>query len=233
MTLIALTIIKFFNISYPISVTTSNVSKELSVVGEGKVEAVPDTARVDVGVTVNNATTAREAQAQITKINNDIIKALLKMGVAKKDIQTTNVSIYPNYNYDRGTNDITGYNGNATLNVKVREVDKASNIVDEATKNGANNVNGPYFTIDNPDRFREEARNLAIKNAREQAQKLANSLGIKLGKIVNIVEASQGSPILYDRMAATAEGMGGGGSPSYEPGTQTITSVVTLYFEKR
>jgi uncharacterized protein YggE len=72
-----------------------------------------------------------------------------------------------------------------------------------------------------------------IANAKEQAQKLANTLGIKLGKVTNIIESSNdaGGPIIYDKMAA---GMGGAAAnPQIEGGTQEISSVVTLYFEKR
>jgi len=232
LTIIALFVIKYFNISYPISVSTSQVSRELSVVGEGKVEVVPDTAVVEVGVTVNNISTAREAQNELTQTNNQIIAALTKIGVAKKDIKTTNISVYPNYSYDGAVSNIIGYNGNATLSVTVKEVDKASQVVDVATQNGANEVRGPNFTLDKPEKYREEARNKAIENAKEQAKKLAKNLGIKLGKIVNIVESSPVNMDFYYPRAA-AEGMGGGGGPSYEPGSQTITSTVTLYFEKK
>ncbi len=231
LTIIALSVIKYFNISYPISVSTSSVSRELSVVGEGKVEVIPDTAVVEVGVTVNNADTAQQAQNQLTNTNNQIIQALTKLGIAKKDLKTTNISVYPNYSYDGSVSDIIGYNGNATLSVTVKDVNKASEVVDVATQNGANEVRGPSFTLDKPEKYREEARNKAIENAKEQAQKLAKSLGIRLGKIVNIVESSPSTPQDYYPRAA-AEGMGGGG-PTYEPGNQTITSTVTLYFEKR
>jgi len=233
LTIIALAVIKYFNISYPVAVTNYTASRELSVVGEGKVDVVPDTAVVEVGVTINNAETARDAQGQLDKSNTQIINALKKIGIAKADIKTTNISVYPNYSYDGSVSNIIGYNGNATLSIRIRNIEMAPKVVDRATQAGANEVRGPNFTIDEPDRYREEARNLAIENAKEQAEKLAASLGIKLGKISNIVESTTNQgPIYYD-MATKSEGMGGGGAPVYEPGNQTITSVVTLYFEKR
>lgn len=232
LTIIALFVIKYFNISYPISVSTSQVSRELSVVGEGKVEVIPDTAIVEVGITVNNIDTAKDAQNELTITNNQIIEALKKIGIAQKDIKTTNISVYPNYDYQSGTS-IVGYNGNANLSVTVKKVDMASTVVDVATQNGANEVHGPNFTLDKPEKYREQARNKAIQNAKQQAEKLAKSLDIKLGKVVNMVESSQ-SPASYDRYAAESMMMSGGaGGPSYEPGNQTITSIVTLYFEKK
>jgi uncharacterized protein YggE len=232
LTIIALAVIKYFNISYPIAVTNYASSRELAVVGEGKVEVIPDTAVVEVGVTINNAASAREAQKELGQVNNQIIKALEAIKIDKANIKTTNISVYPNYSYDGAVSDIVGYNGNATLSIRIKDINKASEVVDRATQAGANEVRGPNFTVDKPEKYREEARNAAIKNAKVQAEKLASNLGIKLGKVSNIVESSSELPINYD-LTARAEGMGGGGAPSYEPGNQTITSVVTLYFEKK
>ena len=88
-TLIALFFIKHFNISYPLRIITSTTQNELSVVGEGKVEAVPDTATVEVGITVNNALTAKAAQKSISEVNNKVLKAMQKLGISKKNIKTT------------------------------------------------------------------------------------------------------------------------------------------------
>ena len=233
MTVIALAIIKFFNISYPLAVTSYSSTSELSVTGEGKIDVVPDTAVVEVGVVVNNAETAKGAKDELTKINNEILASLKKMGVQKESVKTTNISVYPNYSYNGSVSDIVGYNGNANLSVKVSP-DKASQVVDISTQAGANEVRGPNFSVENPDTYREQARNKAIQNAKEQAQKLASRLGIKLGKVVNIVESTSTSGGIYPATYSMAkEGMGGGGSPSYEPGSQTVSSVVTLYFEKK
>lgn len=225
--LFSLFFVKFFNLSYPLSVTSSNISSELSVVGEGKVDARPDTVNVDAGIVVNASPTVEEVQKSINDINNKIIGALDKLMIAKGDIKTTNYSIYPNYDQ---ANHITGYNGNVTVSVKVRDIDKVSQVIEEMTRAGANQIQGTNYSIDKPEKFREEARNLAIQNAKEQAQKLANNLGIKLGRVVNIVESSGYGPL--PMMNRYSSGMGGGG-PDIEPGTQTITSTVTLYFEKR
>jgi uncharacterized protein YggE len=234
-TVLALFIIKFFNISYPLEVTNSTTSNELSVVGEGKVDVVPDTAYVNVGITVNNKSNAKEAQNSINTINNNIIQALDKLGIPKKNIKTTNYSVYPEYDYNSSERTITGYNGNATLEVKTDKIDLAGQVVDITTENGANEIQGTRFEVNNPEKYREEARNKAIENAKEQAEKLAGTLGIKLGKVVNVIESSSPNsyqPLLESKMMA-ADGRGGGSSSSFEPGNQTITSVVTLFFEKK
>ncbi len=230
--LAALYLIKVLDISYPLTVTSTTKSTELSVVGEGKVDVVPDTAFVDVGVTVSNAPTVEAVQQQIDATNNKIIDAMKKLGIKKEDIKTSNYSVNPNYSYERQTNTISGYNGNVTISIKLKNTDLSAKAVEEATKAGANMVSGVRFTVDDPDKFRELARDAAIKNAKDQAKKLAQKLGIKLGKVVNIVESNQNtSPIMFDN--ARAVGLGGAAPPQIEPGSQTITSVVTLYFEKK
>ncbi len=225
--------IRVFNISYPVMVTNTSKSTELSVVGEGRVEVVPDTAFVDVGVNVNNAKTVDEAQAGINKVNNQIIAAMKALGIDKKNIKTSNYSIYPNYDYSKETTGtIIGYNGNVTVSIKTDKVETVSSVIETATKSGANQVQGTRFEVGDPAKYRAEARNKAIENAQKEAKQLADSLGIKLGKVVNIVESTgtsnNGVTALYSERA-----MGGGGGPAVEPGSQTITSVVTLYFEKK
>jgi len=233
--LFALFLIKILDISYPVLITSTVKSTELAVVGEGKIDVVPDLAYVDAGITVNNAATTEEVQQTINKTNNDIIEAMKKLRIPKADIKTSNYSIYPNYIFENNQNRINGYNGNATIEIKVRNPQLASQAVEAATKAGANQVNGTRFVVDSPEKYREEARNKAIQNAKDQANKLAQSLGIGLGRVVNIVESSPDqSGIIYPMAKSlNAEGMGGRGGPGIEPGTQTITSTVTLYFEKR
>lgn len=224
---------RVLGIGLPVSVTTTAKSSELAVVGEGKVEVTPDVAFVDAGVNVNNASTVQEAQSTITKVNNGIVAAMQKLGIPKSDIKTSNYSVFPNYSYVNNVNRIDGYNGNATISIKAKDSSLAPRIIEEATKAGANQINGVRFTVEKPEKYREEARSKAIANAKEQAQKMAQSLGITLGKVVNVVETNPAGTALNFMKAESAMGMGGGGSPDLEAGSQTITSVVTLYFEKR
>lgn len=233
--LIALYLVKVFDISYPLTLVTTNKSSELAVVGEGKVEVTPDTAYIDAGITVDQASSVAEAQKEINEINNKIINALRKIGIEKADIKTSNYSINPNYKYENNEDRVDGYNGNVTIEIKVSDPQLASRVIETVTTAGANQIQGSRFVVDKPELYREEARNAAIKNAKDQAQKIAKDLGIKLGRITNIVESSSNQPVLYKTtMMAEGIGAGGGGGPAQiEPGSQTVTSVVTLYFEKK
>lgn len=232
--IVSLLLIKLLNISYPVSITSTSRSSELAVVGEGKVDVIPDRAYVDVGITVDNATSVSAAQKSINTINNEIVKQLKTIGIQKGDIKTSNYSIYPNYIYEGSQNVLDGYNGNVTISVTVKDTNNVGKVIEQATAAGANQVQNTRFVVNDPAKYREEARAKAIQNAKEQAQKLASSLGITLGKVVNIVESSPGGgviPMMFEGKAMN--GGGGGGAPDMQAGSETITSVVTLYFEKR
>jgi uncharacterized protein len=231
-TLVALYLIKVLDISYPISVRSSQVSSELAVVGEGKVDVVPNSATVSVGVSVVNAATVQAAQQQINETNNKIVQAMAALNIPKEQIKTSGYNINPTYQYDGGPERISGYGGNVTIDITVKKTEQLPQVIQAATAAGANQVFSTQMAVDDPAVYRAEARNKAIENAREQAKELADELGIKLGKVVNIVESSsdQSSPPMYYERAA----MGGGNpAPDLQPGSQTIYSTVTLYFEKR
>lgn len=229
--LVTLGLISVLGIAVPVNVTTSMRSNELSVVGEGKVDVVPDSATVDVGITVSDADSIEAAQKQINDTNNKIIAAMKNLGIDKKNLKTANYSIYPNYDYE-GDRSITGYGADVRITISITDTARVSEVVDAATKAGANNVYGTSFAIENPAKYREDARNKAIQNAREQANKIAKSLGIKLGKVTNIIESS-GSESMPGVMYAERSAMGAGGGADFQSGTQTVTSTVTLVFEKK
>lgn len=228
---IFLFLIKVLDVSYPLTITNTNRSSELSVVGEGKTDAVPDKAVVNVGITVQDVSTVAEAQRIINETNNKLIQAMKKLRIPASDIKTSNYSINPSYSGEPNQG-INGYNGNASTTITVKNTALVSQVLVAATDAGANEVHGVSYSIEDPNKYREEARNKAIENAKEQAEKLAKTLGIKLGKITNIVEASPDNVYPLYRAAESAA-VGIGGTADIQPGTQTITSTVTLYFEKK
>lgn len=231
-TIITLVIIQTLNIALPVSLTTRTVSGELSVVGQGRVDVVPDIANIQAGV-VSEGQTVEEVENKINEINNKIIAAVEKLDIDKKDIKTSSYSINPSYDFlPTGRSDISKYSGNAMVTITVREQELVSQVITAATSAGANQVYNSGFTLDDPSAYREEARNKAIQNAKEQAHKLSKDLGIKLGRIVNIVESTSQPPEIYPVMRSEPA-LDGSIAPDIEPGTQTVTSTVTLYFERR
>lgn len=231
--LIGLWLASIFNLSIPIKLQTSGAPQELAVVGTGQVDVVPDTVRITFGIRVEQKNSVEAVQKEMNEKSKAVSEALIKSGVKKENIKTSNYSINPEYDYSNPQRKLLGYTGTMTIDVKVQPTALAPTVIANATAAGANEVQNTQFIVDAPEKYRAEARQKAIENAREQAEAIAKDLGIRLGKAVNLVESSNGNSVypvpMYD---AKAMGAGGGG-PTLESGTQTITSTVTVYFEKK
>jgi len=145
----------------------------ISISAEGRVQAVPDLAVVNLGV-VTNADTSTQVQTSNSEKINKITDFVLKQGVPAADITTTNFSIYPRYNYNNGQDNIIGYQATETITVKIKGVDHNNQIIGKilegATNNGANQIQGVTFGFDDPDNLRQEARKLAIAKAKAKAE---------------------------------------------------------------
>ena len=234
-TLIALFLIKYFNIAYPVDIRTSQVSSELSVVGEGKVDVKPDSAIITAGFSITNAASAQEAQQKVDSVSNSLVASLTKLGISKDDIKTSNYSVSPNYSYDPSGQKANGFNADVSYTVTVKKIDILPQVLTDLTAAGATQVNSVNYSVNNPEKYREDARNMAIQNARDQAQKLASQLGIHLGRVTNIVESGSNSPGPIPYIQSDMKSLNSGGGvpqPNIQPGTETVSSTVTLYFEK-
>lgn len=204
----------------------------ISVSGEGKTSAKPDIGQVELSVVTESSSAATAQKDNVAKMNN-IIKGMKDFGIKDEDLKTSNYSINPKYNYRDGKSYIIGYEVTQSLEVKIRDLDKTSTILQKASELGSNQVGSLVFTFDDPEKVRAEARTKAIDNAKQKAQELANSLGVSLGKITSFSEGSSGypSPVYYAENKS-AYGMGGGGAaPDIQTGENEITSTVTISYE--
>ncbi|OGZ33448.1 MAG: hypothetical protein A2174_01320 [Candidatus Portnoybacteria bacterium RBG_13_41_18] len=202
----------------------------ITISGLGKIEAKPDIGVVSLGV-VSQGATVSPAQIDNTEKMNKIVQAMKDLGIDEKDLKTANYSIYPRYNYESGKQNIIGYEVSQSLEVKIRDLNKASSILGKAAELGANQVGSLSFTFDDPEGLKVEAREKAIKNAREKATTLANQLEVDLVRIINFSESSNGyePPVYY----STKElGIGGGGAtPDVQVGQNEITANVSITYE--
>jgi uncharacterized protein YggE len=201
----------------------------ISVSGEGKVYTKPDIALVNLSV-VSEGKKVADVQNENTSKTNKVIKFLKESGVEEKDIKTTGYNLYPVYNYEARTPQIVGYSITQTVEVKVRNLDKVGDILEGAVTNGANQISSLYFKVDKDEEFKEQARKLAIEDAKDKAEKLASQLGVKLIKISGYNEGGGVSPIYRD-VKAEGYGIGGGASPDIQIGESEIIIDVTLIYE--
>ena len=202
--------------------------------GEGKVTAKPDLARLDLGVQVDGVT-VKAAQEQNTQKMNAITAAMTALGVKKEDLQTSQYSIQPKIDWSNGKQTVLGYTVTQTLSVKVRDLDKAGDVLAKAGELGVNQIGGISFTIDDPTSLKDDARLKAIADARKKAEALATQLGLDIVKVVTFSENSQGGyPV---PMMAKSYGMMDSAvaapSPEIQSGTLDVVSDVSVTFEVR
>ena len=159
----------------------------ITVTGTGAVTRVPDVARVSVGVSVTKAS-VKGARDAAGKSMQAVIAAIKALGIDEKDIKTTSIDLSPQYS-NSSTPKIIGYRMSEQLQVTVRDLDKAGDVVDTATAKGATEVNGLWFEVGDPASALDEARAAAIAQARTSAQKMASAAGVSLGGVVSISES--------------------------------------------
>jgi uncharacterized protein YggE len=199
----------------------------VTVTGSGKVTVVPDVARVYLGVTLTKPT-VKEARDAAAQAMTNVIAAIKGLGVADKDIQTTGLSLSARYAENSSTK-IVGYIISEQVQVTVRDLDKAGDVVDAATARGATDVNGISFELADPAKAQDEARAAAVAAARTSAQVMASAAHVTLGAVVSMSDASAPTPIYYGAAAGAAP-MADVKTP-VQPGTQDVTAAVTVVFE--
>jgi uncharacterized protein YggE len=206
---------------------------------------VPDTATFSLTIQ-EEAKDVKSAQTVATKKANDIIAYLKSQSIDEKDIQTTDYSVYPQYDYTQsvcregycpgGKQVLRGFQVSQTLTVKVRDTNKAGDLLAGVGSKGASSVSGLDFTIADQDKLEAEARDEAIQAAKEKADVLADSLGVRVVRVVGFSEGGD-YPMYYAKTMAV--GMGGAmdaatpPSPEIPVGQNKIVSNVTITYEIR
>lgn len=222
-----------------ISQTTTNKQSSFDVTGEGEVTTAPDRAEVSLGVQTTEST-VKAAQDKGNAVIAKITQDLQTLGIDRADIKTVNYSLYPNYDFQGRSQRITGYALNVNLLVKIKDFSKINQVVDTATKNGANQVGGVTFTLSDEKRkeIEDQAREEAVKEAKAKAESLSRLAGVRLGKIINISENTSPDfprPISLLTKEAAMDGADTGAvsraPTNVEPGSTTFTLSVTLSYE--
>ncbi|MBI2003716.1 MAG: SIMPL domain-containing protein [Parcubacteria group bacterium] len=225
-----------------VSVYSRSVVPQRSFVvsGEGKIVAVPDIARISIGVLTEGGKNLADLQKQNTEKTNRIISYLKGQGIDQKDIKTEYYNISPRYQYFScppvplgvesrpcPPSEIIGYSISQSISVKVRDLSKVGALLTGVVEGGANNVSGPNFTVDDPAALENQAREEAVKKAKEKARSVARAGGFRLGKVISIQEGfvSPYLPIAFEARGGAIP------SPSIEPGSQEIVVNVTLVYE--
>jgi uncharacterized protein len=210
----------------------AKMNRIMSLSGHGEVRAVPDLAMINVGVT-SSAATARAALDANTKAMTKLMADLKAAQIDDKDIATSNFSVNPRMDYGQNGGQppkVVGYDVSNTVSIIMRKIDGLGTLLDKAVSSGSNQINGISFSVSKPDEAMDQARILAVADAKHKAQILSGSAGVKLGDIVSISENTNAvePPMMYAR----AKAMAADAAPvPIAQGTQVISVDVNINWE--
>jgi uncharacterized protein YggE len=217
-------------VAQPVPMPSPMQGTRLDIVAEGEVSRRPDVVTIGAGV-VTQAATAGEAMAENARRMTATIAALRKAGVAERDIRTASISLNPQYRYGENVPPvITGYQASNQVSVRFRDVRRSGAILDTLVAQGANQINGPSFELDQPGAALDEARTQAIAVARARADLYAKAAGMTVRRIISISEAGGAAPqppIMMMSMRAKSEAA----DTPVQAGEQKMTVSVSVSFE--
>jgi uncharacterized protein YggE len=176
----------------------------ISVTGEANVSVAPDQAQIDGGVT-SDARTAREASEANNAAMGKVLLALKSVGIDGKDYQTSRLSLQPQFaTPSKGSErpGIVSFRASNRVTVRIRDVTKVANVIDALVTAGANEIGGINFTVTQPSKHLDEAREKAIADARRKAEIYAKAAGVTLGEPISISEEGAPVPMYRGKMAA-------------------------------
>jgi len=205
-------------------ITAAQAAERLvTVTGEATVAVPPDTAVIRIGVS-SLEKTAREAGESNAKQMTAVLSAIKASGIAERDIQTSRLSLQPQYDPKGGTTRLTGFQATNQVTIRIRDIENLPTVLDRAIAAGANEMSGVEFVVSEQSKLLDQARAEAIADARRKAELYAKAAGAKLGQVVSISEegtAAQPRPMQAMRAGAVP----------IAPGEQTLRAIVSVSYE--
>jgi len=209
-------------------ITQTIAGTRLDISATGEVTRVPDVAIISAGVVSRSASASGALQDTANRMSQ-VLAALKRTGVADRDIQTSNVSLNPEYRYPENQSpQLVGYTASNNVTVRFRDIRSSGKILDALVTVGANQINGPTLTVDKPESALDEARAKAVAIGRARAELYAHSLGLRVVRIVSVNESGgYAVPPPVPMMMAQARKA----DTSIEAGQQKLQVNVAMTFE--
>lgn len=247
--------LNYFLDSYKIFRSLKAEKKTITISAEGKLTASPDIASLILSAITENKDPKKAENENSEKVNA-IIDFVKSLGVKSDDIKTINYSLNPKYYYPYDYPRIPcplesevvspkpfscppkfpliiGYELSQSVSLKIRDFKIIGDIISGAIESGANQVGNISFSIEDPDKLKNEAKKMAIESAKEKAKELAKTAGVRLGRVVSFSEGEiffpQARFLEAAPLSLKAEGVSQ--SPQIEPGSEEIRVTMSVVFE--
>lgn len=221
---------------------TATPSATITVSGKGKLEKMPDTAKISFSVEEKSKNVS-VAQDAVSKKVTAIKQAVIAAGIDEKYVSTEGYASYPNYDYPQVVCGIAGcpvkapllrdYTVSQTIKISVKDLTKVENVLDVLGKNNVTTISGPNFGFEDDKAVIREARDSAIADAQKEAKKLARALGVRLVRVVSFSDQSGGGYNTFDMYKTTGMSAAVSAAPALPTGVQSIESSVSVTYEIR
>jgi hypothetical protein len=204
--------------------------RTISLSGHGEVRLAPDVAIVNLGV-ASQAAVAKDALAANTTAMQAVFAALKAAGIADKDVQTSNFMVQPRYNFNNEGKAPTliGYEVSNSVTVTVRKLDTLGSVLDAVVQSGSNQINGIQFDVSQPEAALDEARKLAVADAKRKAEIYVAAANVKLGSVLSVAEGTFAPP--PQPMMRTTMKMDAAAPVPIAQGEQTLAVDVNVVWE--
>jgi hypothetical protein len=203
----------------------------LTLTATAEAQGAPDVADIGAGV-VTQATEAEAALRANSEKMTRVMAALRKAGVAERDIQTSGISVQPQFRYEeRQPPILTGFQAANRVQVTLRDLKAAGRVIDTLVAEGANQIDGPAFRIQNPDPLMDKARQDAVRKARARAELYAAAAGMRVKRISTISESQEFRPPQPMMRAMAMDAVPAAPPPPVAPGQVGLVASITMAFE--
>lgn len=205
----------------------SQSKAHMILTGMGRVTAIPNMLRIDLGI-LTEAERLEQAQDENNLMSQQVIQALIQLGLLDRQIQTKQYSVRPVYDYVDGKQLLRGYQVQHVLTITVEDLTLAGSLIDTAVKNGVNQVLNLQFFVKNEAEYYKLALHDALHDVLGKAESIATTLDVHINKTpIKIEEIKQEQPILYQTFALEKQMT----ETPIQPGEIVITAEVKAYFQ--
>lgn len=217
------------SLSHTTTITTTN-QNSISVNGDGQVFVKPDTFIIEVVAQEKTKTTEEWFKAVTQKIGS-VQKLMKENGILDKDMQSINIGINPNYNYENGKTTIDWFNATHGLKIKIRNLESVDKILTGVSSISGIQIQNTTYDIDDKTEYYKEARNLAIAKAKQKAEEMAKATGISVGKVVSISESQNYATPYANQMMKSVMADSGTVGWTVSVGQMEVNTTVSINYE--
>ena len=213
-----------------LALATGAAAATIQTVGSAEVRVTPDTAVLSMGVS-QVSSDVQQAQSEVNERIEAVRQALVDEGVSREDIASESIYMYTNYDYSEGIERIIGYNVSQQLSITVRDPDKVGVLIDATLSAGANQLNGVSFAHQDNSQAYQRALKLAVENAAQHAEAMADAAGLTLGDLTGLTESSNSYEAPFVMRSSVMEDAAAG--TSVDIGSLFVQATVTATYDAK